>query len=91
MVIIHSLKIVPTTAATLCADLNIQGIDYKMYKINDKMVDSYGVKNKKYSVYYGSYYQKVRSEYSWDLKFGLVWISNGPDFEWDLKSGSPTI
>ena len=35
-------------------------------------------------------------EYSRDLKFGLLWkkrgwVTNGPDFEWDLISESPII
>ena len=44
-------------------------------------------------------YFREAGTYSGDLKSGLVWISsgqkgwvaNGPDFEWDLKYGSPTI
>ena len=50
------------------------------------------------SMYFLPYFREAGT-YSGDLKSGLVWISsgqkgwvaNGPDFEWDLKYGSPTI
>ena len=39
-----------------------------------------------------NHYNTGLVRYIWDLKYRLVWISNGQKkFKWDLKSGNPNI
>ena len=59
----------------------------------------YGQSNKNIlDMHYSLFFQCNIIQWASDIRTSLDfkrwkrgWVANGPDFEWDLKSGSPTI